>query len=228
MKFEEQQWKLISYQISCMVYWYVRWSALNVGSSATVDNNQWSGLVRYSHYKKSTSNEQAYINKSQFQEVQPSLILRFKYTLTRLPQCQRLTIFDNIHLRVFLRYMGFLITGIDKKVSPEQSCEGYYLQVLRNLTPFWVLHGKNEVPVVCCDVNPKEFFLWFPRWYQDVVDFIMAAHSGPRRVAALARGWPCSGVLWSLLRGYHSVLLVIRTNSVCVMGQSKSQVKRLW
>lgn len=65
MKFEEQQWKLIICQLS----WFI--SALKVGSSATVDNNQWSGLVRYSHYKKSTSNEQAYINKSQFQEVQP-------------------------------------------------------------------------------------------------------------------------------------------------------------
>lgn len=126
-----------------------------------MDNNQWSGLVRYSHYKKSTSNEQAYINKSQFQEVQPSLILRFKYTLTRLPQCRLLTIFDNICLRVFFRYMGFLITGIDRTVSPEQSCEGYYLQVLRNLTPFWVLHRKNEVPVVCYDVNPKEILCAF-------------------------------------------------------------------
>lgn len=187
-----------------------------------MDNNQWSGLVRYSHYKKSTSNEQAYINKSQFQEVQPSLIVRFKYTLTRLPQCRLLTIFDNIRLRVFFRYMGFLITGIDRTVSPEQSCEGYYLQVLRNLTPFWVLH-------TCCLLwcKSKGNFVWFLRWYQDVVDFIMAAHSGPR-VAALAGGWPCSGILWCLLRGYYSVLLVIRTSSLCVMGQSKPQVKRLW
>lgn len=81
----------------------------------------------------------------------------------------------------------------------------------------------------CCLLwcKSKGNFVWFLRWYQDVVDFIMAAYSGPR-VAALARGWPCSGVLWCLLRGYHSVLLVIRTSSLCVMGQSKPQVKRLW
>lgn len=96
-----------------------------------------------------------------FKKCNPSLILRFKYTLTRLPQCRLLTIFDNIRLRVFFRYMGFLITGIDRAVSPEQSCEGYYLQVLRNLTPFWVLHRKNEVPVVCYDVNPKEILCGF-------------------------------------------------------------------
>lgn len=81
----------------------------------------------------------------------------------------------------------------------------------------------------CCLLwcKSKGNFVWFLRWYQDVVDFIMASHSGPR-VAALARSWPCSGVLWCLLRGYHSVLLVIRTSSLCVMGQSKPQVKRLW
>lgn len=159
--------------------------------------------------------------------MQPSLILRFKYTLTRLPQCRLLTIFDNIRLRVFFRYMGFLITGIDRTVSPEQSCEGYYLQVLRKFNTLLSVTQKEWGSCCLLWCKSKGKIVWFLRWYQDVVDFIMAGHSGPR-VAALAGGWPCSGVLWCLLRGYHSVLLVIRTSSLCVMGQSKPQVKRLW
>lgn len=93
-------------------------------------------MIKYNHYKKSTNNKQTYINKSQFQKIQPNLILKFKYTLTKLPQYQLLTIFNNIRLKIFFRYIKFLITNINKTISPKQSYKNYYLQILKNLTPF--------------------------------------------------------------------------------------------